>query len=295
MVFASGACKEISSEEPHAKVEFKGWLTRALLRLSDSGEPGEHRTAASRVAALQRLRELTVKAQDALARAPHAHPVDLLNHLLFTEEKLKRVVKNPPLKSMRLTHVLSRGEGSCLGLSGLYLALGEQLGLPLSGVLVPGHFFVRYRGPQGDRPIELLRQGEQMPSSWYRRKYGVPAGNPLYLRDLSPRQTLAVFRYNQANAHREGGRYREAIKIYQQVVTELPQFAEAQANLGLCHQRLGRVFAARQAYERARAAHPGLPGLAQNLEALDSLTGKEGVGKEGAGKERPLSRGISDR
>lgn len=219
---------------------------------------------------LQMLALLEGAARAALRDAPEAHPVEVLNRVVFVQEGFRREVQDPALRFALLPAVLLRRRGNCLGLSSLYLALGERLRLPLHGVLAPGHFFVRYDNGRSRRGVELFKQGKQMPIKWYLRKYKIPVKNPLYLRNLTPRQSLAVLRYNLANEHRRRGNLRTALEHYQQVVALLPDFAEAQANLGLTLHRLGDLGGAEQAYQRARQADPSLPGLKRNLEALQS-------------------------
>ena len=61
--------------------------------------------------------------------------------------------------------------GNCLGISMLYLAVGERVDLPLLAVFVPGHCLVRYEGE--DRPIDIetttseLVSGGRDPSDYY--------------------------------------------------------------------------------------------------------------------------------
>ena len=51
--------------------------------------------------------------------------------------------------------MLAARRGSCLGLGAVVLMVAERMGLPLDGVRVPGHFFVRTRGPSA-RNVELV-------------------------------------------------------------------------------------------------------------------------------------------
>lgn len=242
-----------------------GPLTRGLLDLA-------REAAAEGLGQAQPDERATLEQLEALAREVRAesrrggHPVDALNHVIFERRGFKREVEDLSLGSALLPRVLARRRGSCLGLAALYLALGERLGVPLAAVLVPGHLFVRHADGRG---VELLKRGRAMPGPWYRERYRVPDRSPLYLRRvLTPRETLAVYRYNLANELRQRQRLRGALVHYRQVVAVLPDFAEAQANLGLTLQRLGRTEQARGAYRRARAANPRLPGIQRNLEAL---------------------------
>ena len=216
----------------------------------------------------QEIEDLVRRARQAVTGKTPAVKIAQLNHLIFDELGFRRQLDHSAMGPMLLPYVLQRREGTCLGLAGLFLTLAERLGVPLAGVLAPGHFFVRYDDGHTTRDIELLKQGRQMPRRWYRQHYGVPERHPLYLRSLDRSQTLAVFHYNLANMYRERGDHRKAIERYQQVLAVLPDFAEAHANLGLAYQVLGKRDQAEQAYRRAQASFPALPGLQHNLDAL---------------------------
>ena len=45
-----------------------------------------------------------------------------------------------------LHKVLSERAGNCIGLTSLYVALGERLGLPLVAMGLPRHVFLRWEG-----------------------------------------------------------------------------------------------------------------------------------------------------
>jgi regulator of sirC expression with transglutaminase-like and TPR domain len=216
-------------------------------------------------AAPRRMTRLVALARARVGDRRGERALEALRRLVFDELRFRREVDDDHLRFTLLPQVLASRRGGCLGLGGLYLVLGEALDLPLRGVLVPGHFFVRLE----PHNVELLKRGRQMPRSWYVRKYAPPSGNPLYLETgLDRRQASAVFRYNLANAHRSAGDLRAALALYRDVVRVLPGFAEAQANMGLTLHRLGRLDEAEQAYKRALRANPALDGLEQNLKAL---------------------------
>ena len=242
-----------------------GPLTRGLLDLA-------REAAAEGLTAAPPDERVTLEQLESLAREVRAesrrggHPVDALNRVVFERRGFGREVDDLSLGSVLLPRVLARRRGSCMGLAALHLALGERLGQPLGAVLVPGHLFVRHADGRG---VELLKGGRAMPERWYRERYRVPDKSPLYLRRvLSPRETLAVYRYNLANELRHRRRLRGALVHYRRVVAVLPDFAEAQANLGLTLQQLGQSEPARRAYLRAQAANPRLPGVERNLESL---------------------------
>jgi len=242
-------------------------LTAALLGFADEAS----RTLALRLPASadaeRQLRHLAGRARAAVALG--GDPVDRLNHLVFDELGFRREVHDTSPELMLMPQVLVSRRGNCIGLSSLYLALGEALELPFEGVLVPGHLFVAYRRASDVRRVELLRRGEAMPRSWYVQKYHVPPQSPLYLRGLARDELLAVLRYNLANELRLRGRLREALVQYRAVIAVLGDHAEAHANLGLTHHLLEEHDAAERAYRRAALANPELPGLRRNLAELE--------------------------
>jgi len=131
--------------------------------------------------------------------------------------------------------------------------LAERVGLQASGVLVPGHLFIRVDTPGGHVNVELLRKGEAMPDAWYPERFGVPRGVAAYLRPLGGAETLAVLRFNLGNEQRKRQRLQRARAMYQDATAAFPDFAEAQANLGLTHQLLGELAEEwRRAHARAR-------------------------------------------
>jgi tetratricopeptide (TPR) repeat protein len=194
--------------------------------------------------------------------------VEDLNAVVFGDLGYAREVESGDVRFFRLPSVIAGRRGSCLGLSALYLALGERLGVGLDGVMVPGHFFVRARGAT-PRNVELLRRGEAMPDEWYRGKYGPwPAGADEYLRPLTPAEMAAVHWFNAGNTLRQARDLRGAGIAYARAVAEFPTFAEAQASLGAVRQLEGALGDAEAAYEDAARARADLPGLAENVALL---------------------------
>ena len=235
-------------------------LSAALMSMGAPSSTARH-------AAMEVLGDAAARVEARL-RAGSA-PADALNAVVFEELRFEREVKETDPRYWRLSQVLADRKGSCLGLAALYLALGERLGpahgFTVSGVLVPGHFFVRVN----ERNVELLRRGEQMPDAWYRERYEVPEKDaPAYLRRLAPAEVMAVYDYNVGNDLRVQGRFVEAAVAYRRAISGFPDLAEAHASLGLVRHLTGALKEAEQAYLAAQAVNPHLPGLEKNLSVL---------------------------
>ena len=202
-------------------------------------------------------------------RRSGANEIDDLRAVLFEEERFQREIDSDDPRFFVLPSVLAARRGSCLGLGALMLGLAERLGLPLDGVLVPGHFFVRTR-ESPPRNIELLRGGEAMPDSWYRTKYGPwPEHDSAYFRPLGPSELVGLHWFNAGNFLRRQGQLAAAAKAFARASEEFPAFAEAHASLGAVEQLQGALPAAAVAYDRAGQVRPDLPGLQQNQAVLE--------------------------
>ncbi len=193
---------------------------------------------------------------------------DSLNAVIFGELGFEREIESGATRFFSLPAVLAERRGRCLGLGALYLAVAERVGVPLEGILLPGHFFVRTRGPGGHN-VELLRRGEAMPDDWYRQKYGPwPAKRSAYGRPITATELAAIHWYNRGNDLRKNGNLVAAEQAFARAARQFPEFAEASASLGSVQQLRGDFAAAASAYEQAARAWPGLPGLAGNVELL---------------------------
>ena len=100
--------------------------------------------------------------------------IPIINEYLFTELAYKPLKEADDPNDLFLHTVLDKGKGYCLSLSVMYLSLGERLGLPLYGVVVPGHFFVRYDDGRVRFNIETTSKGAVAPDEHYMKKFNVP-------------------------------------------------------------------------------------------------------------------------
>jgi tetratricopeptide (TPR) repeat protein len=193
-----------------------------------------------------------------------------LNQAVFEVLGFVREVTDTNLAFVLLPSVLQHRRGSCVGLGSLYLALAELLGVAASGVLLPGHFFVRISEGQRLRNVELLRRGEEMPDAWYEQRYPIAGGAaPAYARALSGTEVQGVVEFDIGNQRKREGRLHDARRAYQRATQHFPDFAEAHASLGAIEHVLGQLDAAARAYLAAEQKYPSLPGLHTNIALLE--------------------------
>lgn len=241
-------------------------FARAALRVARFGPSFADEERAS----LAELRRIGALADQELKRAPLASPALVLSKLLFDRLGFVREVADTDLRFVLLSSVLRERRGSCVGLGTLFLSLAEALGRPASGVLMPGHFYVRIIEHGLARNVELLRRGETMPDAWYSERFPIPGGGaPEYGRPLTAREVLGVIEYDVGNERRRALRMAEARAAYARSVELFGDFAEAHASLGATLQILGELDQAALSYGRARAANPHLAGVDWNIAVLE--------------------------
>jgi len=258
LLLASAACRQ--QDLPRLE------LGRALLDVAaQSGSTAEQVSRGER-----ELARLATLARTELAASARRSPAAVLSTLLFEQWGFVREVTDTSLRYVLLPSVLEHRRGSCVGLGSLYLALADALRWSAAGVLMPGHFYARVREATGDRNVELLRAGEQMPEAWYEQRFPIPGGNAReYARPLTVSEVLGVVHYDVGNERRRQRRLSEAQTAFARATSAFPDLAEAHASLGAVQHLLGDLQAATASYQRAKDANPHLPGVAQNLSLLE--------------------------
>jgi len=163
------------------------------------------------------------------------------------------------LEDAALPCVIENKKGNCLGLSVLYLALTERLGLPFYGVAVPEHIFVRYDDGRKRINIEITSEGRKYRDSTYEiahmlhptyRDYN------FYLRNLFKREMIGVFLSNLGIAYYRKGMYHEAIAVYEKASDINPNHAEVYCNLGVAYGTVGMYDEAIAEFKKALIFNP---------------------------------------
>jgi Transglutaminase-like superfamily len=261
LLLLGGGCR--SKVTPAAPVSFATALLTAGRDLEDP--PAEETKVA-----LRELERIAGEAREALARPDRPSVAEVLNTIVFDDEAFVREVEKTDTGFVLLPSVLRGRRGNCVGLGSLYLALGELLHVPVRGVVMPGHFFVRIWERDRWRNVELLRRGEEMPDEWYRWRWPPPGvAAPAYGRLLTNDEALGVIEYDVGNESRRQGQIGAARRFLGRAVAHFPGLPEAEASLGAVLHLIGSLDGAASAYQAAKQASPQLPGLDDNIRLLN--------------------------
>jgi tetratricopeptide (TPR) repeat protein len=203
-------------------------------------------------------RKIDDMAEAILAKLKEKHlPVDhrainIINYYLFDELGFTAVdtAENP--NDLFLHVVLEKKSGYCLSLSVLYLSIAERLGLPIYGVVVPGHFFVRYDDGQRQFNIETTSKGAVADDEHYITEFNPPnSPRTLYMKNLTKKQTLGCFFNNLGNSYMDVGDTDKAFEVLLRAVQINPLLSEANMNLGNVYLKKKMPLQAVEQYEKA--------------------------------------------
>jgi len=205
------------------------------------------------------------------AAADAGHIVDAFRRVLLVEERFTYDQSASDPQNYLLGSVLARKKGNCLGLSMLYLALADRLGVPFRGVYVPSHCFVRYEGNGLRVNVEFAEGGASWGDDRYRREFRIRPGRP-YLVSLAPEEMLGVYLKSLGAGYSRKGREEDALRLYDEAGRLYPGLPDVHYNAGVSLQKSGRFDEAAGKYRRALELDPEMAAARDNLSIL--LAGK---------------------
>ena len=163
--------------------------------------------------------------------------------------------------------MLKSKRGYCMNLSLLYLIIADRLGVPLYGVPLPNHFFVRYKSDGISINIEATDSGYTFPDSYYQKRFNLPEQkNPaFFMSNVGKKATLGSYFSNVGMVYYKAGQAKTAI-FYLDLSTRINTGSiEAHNNLANIYSETGQIKKALQHYQLALKADPG------NLSTLYNL------------------------
>jgi len=199
--------------------------------------------------------------------------VGAFRRVLLVEERFTYDKSSSDPRNYLLESVLARKKGNCLGLSMLYLAIAERLGIPFRGVYVPSHCFVRYEGNGVHVNVEFAEGGVPWVDDRYRREFRIRSGRP-YLFSLAPSEMLGVFLKTLGAGYSRRGREEDALRKYDEAKRLYPGLPDVHYNAGVSLQKLGRLDEAAGKYRRALDLDPEMAAARDNLSILLARKGR---------------------
>lgn len=153
-------------------------------------------------------------------------------------------------ESSYLNRVIETGRGIPISLSLVYVAVFEELGLPLCGVAAPAHFLCRYEAAAGTLYVDPFRHGRILDPDecvdWISSVSGLPAEAVLpSLEPASPRAVITRMLSNLKALHFRQSNWPAAERVLERLVALRPGvFSERRdlAAVSLMVQRPGRVL-----------------------------------------------------
>lgn len=234
-------------------------LTETLFLISGHWDPRLDTAPLNKI-----LDQLTESARRQL-KSNHspAQTVEILRKVIHEEGRYRYTEALDPAglpinpAELFLHGLLQTRRGYCMNLSLLYLILGERLNLPLAGVPLPNHFFVRYDSPEYRVNIEATEGGTAFPDSFYEQRFGVAKSSKYFMSNLSKKQTLGAYFSNVGLVMYRAAKPQIAIFYLEQSASINPQSIDALNNLGNIYSELKQHDKSIRTYERALKADTG--------------------------------------
>jgi len=210
--------------------------------------------------------EIRVRLKEKKLKTNHK-AIPVINQYLFEELGFKSIAEASNPDDLFLHTVLDKKRGYCLSLSVLYLSIGERLGLPLHGVVAPGHFFVRYDDGKVRFNIETTSKGAITNDKYYIETYKIENQDydSIYMANLDKMQTLGCFFNNLGNSYDQTGNIDSAMQALQRSIQINPSLSEARLNLGNIYLKKGWIDDAIGQYRTAMRINPNDAKIHTNL------------------------------
>lgn len=218
---------------------------------------------------LKRLDQLADAVRTELPPSPtHNDTLQCLNTHLFIKEGLRGNTGEyyDPRNSF-LNEVLETKVGIPITLSVIYMEVGRRLGLALVGIGFPGHFLVRYSGPDGERILDPFLGGaslsEAQLAAKLRNMYG--ENNPLaaqvskLLTPATKKEILTRMLGNLKGVYLNKGDFERALSVIDRMVLIRPDAATEFRDRGAVQQRLGRMQGAVRDFKTYLELAPDAP------------------------------------
>jgi regulator of sirC expression with transglutaminase-like and TPR domain len=178
------------------------------------------------------------------------HIVAHINAYLFDEQGFRGNQEDYyDTRNSFLNEVITRKTGIPITLSVLYIELARQVGLPIVGISMPGHFLVRYSAQPTVFWIDPYYQGKILSREDCQQRltdmYGqMLAWSDVYLQPVSDHAILQRMLYNLKAIYVQQGDQRRALRVVERLLLLRPDGLTEIRDRGLLQAQLGALEAA---------------------------------------------------
>jgi regulator of sirC expression with transglutaminase-like and TPR domain len=195
-------------------------LARAALLIASEEYPGLDilRYVAKLEAMAAAVRAHTPDTEEPLSR------IEQLNLYMFEERGFRGNSQEyyDPRNSF-LNEVIDRQLGIPVTISVVYMEVARRVGLPLQGVGMPGHFIVKYTGPEGDFYLDPFNKGRILSreacEELVQQIYGEPVPfQETFLAPVTKKQIIARILSNLKGIYIQRKQYLKALSVVERLL-----------------------------------------------------------------------------
>lgn len=175
-----------------------------------------------------------------------------------------------------LNDVLDRKTGIPITLSVLYLELGRQVGLPIMGVGLPGHFIVQYAAQPEQFWIDPFHRGQVLTREACLARLQDVYGPTLawydtYLQPVSDHDILRRMLHNLKAIYLQQNDHGRALSVVERLLLLTPGMPTEVRDRGLLHAQLGHLEAALDDLQHYLQLAPDAPDAAVITQYIAAL------------------------
>jgi regulator of sirC expression with transglutaminase-like and TPR domain len=188
---------------------------------------------------------------------PRSEPlrtVGTINQVIFEEERFSGNRENYyDLENSFVDRVLVRRTGIPITLSIVYMEVARQVGFPMQGIGLPGHFVTGYWSPDGDKMplmiVDPFSEGQLLtPDDCAARVHAAYGDDvrftPEWLQPMSRRQILYRVLSNLKQIYMAGEQFRDALHTVDMLLAVQPDAIWELKERGLLYYRTGTFILA---------------------------------------------------
>lgn len=196
--------------------------------------------------------------------------IAFLRDLIYTNRGIVSLPTSGPLDLALPQKVWAQRQGSCLGLSLLWIALGHKFGLPIYGVRLPNHMFVRYIDTMSHVSINIEpnKNGMNHPNEYYIEKYHLQ-NRPYQLNSIyHPKELWSLLYFEIGNIYYNQSNWKNATFFYEKSLDSPIFYGETMGNLALSYHQMGNKKKSLQLLKMIQQRDPYLPNLTQTTNFI---------------------------